>query len=43
MILPALFSFLVVAPLTITVLYRTNLFGMQDLSRYYLAGQSSSN
>lgn len=39
MILPALFSFLVVAPLTITVLYRTNLFGMQDLPRYYSIGQ----
>jgi hypothetical protein len=32
------FSYFVLAPLSVTVLYKTNFFGMQDLSRYYLTG-----
>ena len=38
-----LFSYFVLVPATVTLLYRTNLFGMQDLSRYYSIGHSFHN
>ena len=43
MTLSLLFSVLIIAPLSITLLYRTNLFGKQDLSRYYSLGHSLYN
>ena len=43
MTLSLLFSVLIIAPFSITILYRTNLFGKQDLSRYYSLGHSLYN
>jgi len=42
-ILSALFSFLILAPLSITVVYRTNVLGMKNLSSYYSVGHSLYN
>ena len=43
MTLSLLFSVLIIAPFSITIFYRTNLFGKQDLSRYYSLGHSLYN